>query len=193
MSRIYIAGPMTGYAEYNYPAFLAAAEEWRKEGWEVLNPAENFGGDKTKDYATYIRADLQMLAQADAMAFLPGWERSKGATFEHSVGSMLGLPMYDAVSMGRLQEESPLAEGDRLVSGDRQTSYGHPIEDFTRTGRMWGAILGVPDVDPALVGLCMAALKISRECHRPKRDNLTDLAGYAKTVWLVRQRQAATP
>lgn len=49
---------------------------------------------------------------------------------------------------------------------------------------MWGAILGV-EVTPVQVGLCMIALKISRECNMHKRDNLTDIAGYAETVNLV--------
>lgn len=88
------------------------------------------------------------------------------------------------------EPESPLAEADRLVSGARNDDYGHPIDDFTRIGRMWGAILGIDDVDPALVGLCMVAVKIGREVHRPKRDNSVDGAGYFKTVWMIRERQS---
>lgn len=81
-----------------------------------------------------------------------------------------------------------LEEAQRLVYGDRQEAYGHPSVDFGRTGRMWGAILGVPDIDAATVGLMLAAVKISREVNRPGRDNMTDLAGYAATVRLVRER-----
>ena len=42
--RIYIAGPMTGHAEHNFPAFHAAAKRLHEAGWEVVNPADNFGG-----------------------------------------------------------------------------------------------------------------------------------------------------
>ncbi|TAL44619.1 MAG: hypothetical protein EPN91_04085 [Salinibacterium sp.] len=85
--------------------------------------------------------------------------------------------------------ETILQEAQRLVMGARQASYGHPADDFARTGRMWGAILGIPDVTPELVGLCMAAVKISREVNAHKRDNLTDLAGYSQTVALIHERK----
>ena len=41
MTRVYIAGPMTGLPDFNYPAFNAAAAKLRALGLEVLNPAEN--------------------------------------------------------------------------------------------------------------------------------------------------------
>ena len=87
------------------------------------------------------------------------------------------------------ESETILEEAGRLVYGPRQVSYGPPSEDFTRTGRMWGAILGLDhDVSPKEVGLCLAAVKISREVNAHKRDNLTDLAGYAATVQLVHEQ-----
>ena len=84
-----------------------------------------------------------------------------------------------------MADETITAEAERLVLGPRQGSYGHPLDDFTRTGRMWGAILGVPDVPAEKVALCLAAVKLSREVNAPKRDNLVDLAGYALTASLV--------
>ena len=87
---------------------------------------------------------------------------------------------------------SILLEAQGLVHGDRQVMYGHPLDDFSRTAAMWSAILGVP-VTAEQVGLCMCAVKISRQCNSPKRDNLVDLAGYAETVQMVadeRKRRA---
>jgi hypothetical protein len=86
--------------------------------------------------------------------------------------------------------ETILQEAQRLVHGDRGADYGHPIEDFTRTGRIWAAILGLDEVTAEQVALCMAALKISRECNRHKRDNMTDLAGYAETLMMVVEERA---
>lgn len=88
-----------------------------------------------------------------------------------------------------MPDETILEEAQRLVHGPRQQSYGHPFDDFSRTGRIWGAILGIPDVPPDKVALCLVGVKISREVNAPKRDNRVDMAGYAETLDLVRQRE----
>ena len=80
--------------------------------------------------------------------------------------------------------ESILFEAHNLVHGVRGEDYGHPYEDFSRTAKIWSAILGV-DVTPEQVALCMIGVKISRECNRPKRDNRVDMAGYAETLDMV--------
>lgn len=95
-------------------------------------------------------------------------------------------------------KETILEEAQRLVYGDRQQSYGAPLDDFSRAGRMIGAVLGIEDVPAEKVALIMVAIKMSRECHAPKRDNRTDGAGYFATLQLVheereRRRFAACP
>ncbi len=96
-----------------------------------------------------------------------------------------GDPMWDE-SAAVEPKESILQEAQRLVHGDRGESYGHPIEDFGRTAKMWSAILGF-EVPVEKVALCMVALKMSRQCNKPKRDNWTDMAGYAETGYMVDQ------
>jgi hypothetical protein len=97
---VYISGPMTGHADFNYPAFHAAAEKWRAAGWEVLNPADNLNGETTHSYATYIREDLKMLGRATAIAMLPGWTQSRGAKLELLIAQALNLPVYIAAEVG---------------------------------------------------------------------------------------------
>lgn len=82
-----------------------------------------------------------------------------------------------------------LEEAGTLIRGDRDASYGHPLDDFTRTGILWGAILGTPAVPAEKVALCMAAVKISRECHKHGRDNLVDACGYIGTVEMIQERR----
>ncbi len=80
--------------------------------------------------------------------------------------------------------ESILHEAHTLVHGVRGEDYGHPYHDFSRTAKIWSAILGV-DVTPEQVALCMIGVKMSRECNRPKRDNRVDIAGYAEALDMV--------
>lgn len=193
---VYIAGPMTGLPDYNFPAFHAAAAAWRARGWGVFNPAAAFDGDQTKPYKDYVAYDMKLLRSCDAIAMLPGWDgpTARGSVWEREIALLFGLPVYDATCPQRPPEparpESALQEAQRLVHGDRGAAYGHPIDDYTRTGRMWGAILGVGDIDPRICCLMMAAVKISREVNAPKRDNRVDLAGYAECAEMVAQRQA---
>jgi hypothetical protein len=79
-----------------------------------------------------------------------------------------------------IQNRSILEEAQELIHGERQKTYGNPLDDFSRTGRMWGALLKIPDIPAETVALMMAALKMSRLCNTPNhRDSLVDLAGYA--------------
>lgn len=87
------------------------------------------------------------------------------------------------------QRESICAEADRLVSEDRQKDYGHPLDDFGKTAKIWSAILGCP-VTEEQVALCMIGVKQSRLCNTPDhRDSLVDIAGYAKTHALVTEER----
>lgn len=188
--KVYIAGPMTGMPEYNFPAFHKAAAAWRAAGWDVVNPAESFDGDTSRVYRDYVRHDLQALRSCHAIALLPGWDgpNARGSVWEREVAeAVFGLHVFDAddpmphdpfrLCLG----ETVLQEAQRLVYGERQNAYGHPYEDYTRTARLWEAILGLPHatISPRIACLMMAAVKISREVNQPKRDNLVDLAGYA--------------
>jgi hypothetical protein len=89
--RIYIAGPMTGHPDFNYPTFHAAAEALRALGHEVLNPAENKPASDDIAWTDWMRLGLTQVIASDAIALLPGWEDSRGATLENYVGICLGL------------------------------------------------------------------------------------------------------
>ena len=88
-----------------------------------------------------------------------------------------------------MKNETILDEAKRIVYGERGENYGHPFEDFSRTAQIWSAILGIT-VEPEQVALCMIGLKISRECNRPKRDNVVDGAGYFENLDMVKKERS---
>lgn len=92
---IYLAGPMRGIPESNYPAFNAAAKCLREcRGFEVQNPAENFNGSTDVTYEECMRADIPMLLRADGIALLPDWQHSEGARVEATVAEATGKEFY---------------------------------------------------------------------------------------------------
>lgn len=110
--KFYLAGPMTGIPEFNFPAFHSAASKLRDSGHEVFNPAErdiqrhggvdisigNQSGDPSVAAQVHGFSLREALAddtafickEADAIAMLPGWEASKGARAEHALAFALG-------------------------------------------------------------------------------------------------------
>lgn len=97
MSRTYISGPMTGLPAFNFPAFHAKAAELRALGLDVVNPAEH---DEAPDlpWAAYLRKDIRLLMDCDAIHLLPGWSRSRGARLEHHIARELGFRVEGAES-----------------------------------------------------------------------------------------------
>lgn len=153
--KVYLSGPMTGIPEHNFPAFHEAASLWRAAGHTVVSPAEM---DKTDDHealakvpwTTYLRRDLSELLTCEGIVCLPGWQQSRGAVLEVHVARALEMHVLAADSplYPKSPDESALEEAQRLVHGARGDAYGHPADDFARTGRIWGAIIGIPDVAP---------------------------------------------
>jgi len=86
--RIYLAGPMTGYPEFNFPAFHAETKRLRALGHDVVNPAEL---NTSTDWHTCMRVDIAALVGCEGFATLPGWEQSKGASLEVHIAKALQL------------------------------------------------------------------------------------------------------
>jgi hypothetical protein len=107
---IYIAGPMRGLPEFNFPAFLQAEAHLRRLNWDVCNPARKdldvFEYEGTEGLQSELEAqnfDLgeaalwdmtAIITECDAIALLPGWKNSGGAKAEYALARWLGLTVY---------------------------------------------------------------------------------------------------
>lgn len=90
VGRVYLAGPMTGLPDFNFPAFNAEAAILRAQGLTVINPAEH-GIVDGADWGDYLRHDIAGLVSCERIHLLPGWERSKGASLELYIAQQLGM------------------------------------------------------------------------------------------------------
>ena len=94
LKRIYIAGPMSGLPDFNYPAFHAAAAVLRAQGHQVENPAEN-PAPTCGTWQGYMRMSLRQIAACACLCMLPGWRSSRGARIEHGLALDLDLEVVD--------------------------------------------------------------------------------------------------
>jgi hypothetical protein len=125
--RIYLAGPMRGLKDWNFPAFDEAERLWRAAEHQPFSPAATCRvlgyalGDGTDPAAPVDMAhlrhvmsvDIACVMAADAIGLLSGWENSTGATLELALAQFLGLGVYDAILMHRIY---PMPKPWRFVS-----------------------------------------------------------------------------
>ena len=95
--RLYLAGPMAGCPEHNFPLFNRVAKLFRDRGHRIFNPAENKDGGLRRARAFYMRLDLPVLMASDGVVVLPGWERSRGASLEVWIAIDLNIPVYQCI------------------------------------------------------------------------------------------------
>ena len=87
--KIYIAGPMSGIKDWNFPAFNEAQRQLEALGYEVENPASQGGGEETWEF--YLKGALRQMLTCDAIALLDGWCDSDGALLEVRTGNDVGI------------------------------------------------------------------------------------------------------
>jgi hypothetical protein len=91
---------------------------------------------------------------------------------------------------------SILEEAHNLVRHERQSEYDHPLYNYQRIAKVMSVILEPvlkegAEVDFRQAILCMEAVKLVREAHRPKRDNRRDGAGYWDVLqWAIEESES---
>lgn len=139
--RVYVAGPMSGYENWNYQAFDAASADLRQRGYEVINPVDldrDVGFDPATsspedfDLPAAIRRDIEAILSCQAIVMLPGHENSKGATAERHVAQWVGIDVLVYPSLAKYGDESLPVDH---VSGSAihfRESLGDKIVDFAK-------------------------------------------------------------
>jgi hypothetical protein len=101
MKVVYIAGPMRGLPDCNFPAFDAARDRIATAGHIAVSPADHdrdlgivptLGPDEMERRFVQLegwRWDIEQVADCDAVYMLRGWESSTGARAEHAIAVWL--------------------------------------------------------------------------------------------------------
>lgn len=109
---IYVAGPMSGIANFNFPAFFAAQAMLEGQGWKVYNPAAKDSeaeldaeavktGDDIKaiaagfDFRAAYLWDVDKIIAGNGIYMLKGWEKSPGAFGEWAVAKAMQAKFPD--------------------------------------------------------------------------------------------------
>ncbi len=152
-----MAGPMRGYPDFNFPAFLGAAKRLRDAGHEVFCPAERdkgigfdpsgmTGSDADMagagfDLRAALGADLAWItASADAVVVLDGWEASAGANAEVATARALSLLVQPLEAFLRgepvAEPAADLPDGEyarvEILGHDSHTGW---VTESTRAGQ----------------------------------------------------------
>lgn len=200
MTIHYLSGPMRTKPDHNYAQFEAVEKQLAQEifaGDAIMNPIDNFDGDKTRTISEYMNADLKLVLEADVIVLLPGWETSEGATREVQLATWAGKRFMLAKEYDHGWEfhdcdiptpkTSPRAESLtralQMITGDRNNQYGPPTQDFKRTAAMangFGFQVNGEPLKSHHVAIFQILLKMSRLAWTPgKADSWDDVSGYA--------------
>lgn len=164
--KVYVAGPMRGIPEFNFPEFATATTILREHGHEVISPAEHDlenGFDPAGmtgvedltglfDLRAALAWDLQQVSTCDGVFLLPGWEKSSGARAEIACAAALGLlartydqewqPAADVLSAPANATSSEVRVTDPTTGGQKGTKEVRmdlvPVYPLTELARLYG-------------------------------------------------------
>lgn len=93
-TKLYLSGPMTGITDLNRPLFNSIAKQLREKGYKVINPPELDKHEPQRSWEGCLRRDIKYLLQCDAIANLPRWSFSRGATLENHIARQLKYEIH---------------------------------------------------------------------------------------------------
>lgn len=118
----YLAGPMSGIPQFNFPKFDRIANELRSAGYTIKSPAE-MDDEETRTAALaspdgaagsasphgqtwgdFLARDIKLVAdEVQGVIAMDGWEKSRGARLEVFVARLCGKSLYVYEGDGRIR------------------------------------------------------------------------------------------
>lgn len=115
----YLAGPMTGIPQFNFPLFESEAKRLRAAGFHILSPHEQDspavqaaawaspdgkldqnGQIAGETWGDILARDVKLVADdVCGVLVLPGWSQSRGARLETFVAALTQKPIRYAYSL----------------------------------------------------------------------------------------------
>ena len=214
--KYYIAGPMRGHKFFNFHLFDEAAAFLTARGDTYISPADidrenGFNPHSLpEDYDWHnvpasinctneeaVERDIGAILKCEAIYMLSGWKDSIGATAEYHVAKWLDIPVeFQDPTEDPEYVPDVIEEAGRLASIDRQATYGHPSENWQRIVDAFAPLLKDKLKDGETFDVhdywrLMVVTKLSRDVHRPKRDNKVDIVGYVQCAQQVYDKENA--
>lgn len=87
--------------------------------------------------------------------------------------------MSEETTQGQYRIEA-LRQAASIISGERDTQYGAPEDNFKRISKIWSVIIGV-ELSEEDIAMMMVGLKLARYANKSgfQPDTWIDIAGYA--------------
>ncbi len=142
---MYISGKITGlYLPDAMRMFEDAEKIVSKYGYEPINPITEVPKNFKFDWYEYMKFDIKILMDCEAIFMLSNWKDSKGAIIEHDLAKKLN---YKIIYQEKQNKQNMKVKLIRYNSEDNYTDgmlfidnkfICYTIEDEHRTKKVWG-------------------------------------------------------
>ena len=126
--KVYVVGPVTGMPGLNAEAFEEAQRSIEEAGDRCIIPHDFVPADATHERAMRMSVGF-IVRGAEAVAALPGWERSEGASLEVAVARACGIPVMtlDGAAPADVRDgrRTFVGDGERSLAAERRARLAY--------------------------------------------------------------------